>query len=366
MSAERDKGGGGPSRDAGRDPLVRPAPVRLRQAPSDAPGGRSPAPALTLLLVALVLAALLVFVVLPRWGARPVVATEAAPVPAPRAAGSVALPRPAAQDDPPVTAEPPGPEPKRRPAPGRAAPAAPPRGPSPVPGGDFDLAVSAGLAALDRHDWPGARDAFSKAEAAQPGSATVREGLERAEAGLRAAALAEHRDLGAAAEAREEWRAALAEYEQALKLDPAVRFAEEGRARSLRRAALDERLEGYLARPDRLSAEAVAREAEASLEAAEELEAPGPRLRRQAAALRQFLAEAREPVPVRLVSDGRTAVTILRVGSQGAFKERELELRPGRYAVVGTRPGYRDTRRTLVIAPGRPPEPLLVRCDEEL
>jgi hypothetical protein len=34
--------------------------------------------------------------------------------------------------------------------------------------------------------------------------------------------------------------------------------------------------------------------------------------------------------------------------------------------VVGTRPGYRDVRRELVIVPGRQPEPLVVRCEEEV
>jgi hypothetical protein len=54
------------------------------------------------------------------------------------------------------------------------------------------------------------------------------------------------------------------------------------------------------------------------------------------------------------------------VGPQGRFREKSLELRPGSYVVVGTRPGYRDKRQTLVVAPGRSPAPLTVRCDEAL
>ena len=69
---------------------------------------------------------------------------------------------------------------------------------------------------------------------------------------------------------------------------------------------------------------------------------------------------------MRLLSDERTEVSVLRVGPLGRFREKALELRPGSYVVVGTRRGYRDARRTLVVAPGRSPEPLIVRCDEAL
>ena len=39
---------------------------------------------------------------------------------------------------------------------------------------------------------------------------------------------------------------------------------------------------------------------------------------------------------------------------------------PGRYIVVGTRLGYRDVRRELVVEAGREPPLLVVRCEEEI
>ena len=88
----------------------------------------------------------------------------------------------------------------------------------------------------------------------------------------------------------------------------------------------------------------MAHEAEAVLDRAAEVEQPGPRLARQMAALREALAAAQTVVAVRLVSDGLTDVSVLRVGRLGVFKEKTLQLRPGSYVVVGTRKGYRDTR----------------------
>ena len=103
-----------------------------------------------------------------------------------------------------------------------------------------------------------------------------------------------------------------------------------------------------------------------ALDRAGEIPSPGPRLRRQIEELRAHLGAAGVPVTVRLVSDERTEVTVLRVGPQGRFREKSLQLRPGSYVVLGTRPGYRDTRQTLVVPPGRSPAPLTVRCDEAL
>jgi len=178
--------------------------------------------------------------------------------------------------------------------------------------------------------------------------------------------LAASRARAEAAEAREDWKGAAAEYEAALKLDPRVAFALAGRARSVPRAELDEKLESYLRRPERLSADAVGREAERVLAQVEAVEPAGPRLQQQRAALERLLRDARAPVEVPLRSDGATEVVVLRVGTLGTFREKAIPLRPGSYVVLGRRRGYRDTRKTLVVAPGQRPAPLDVRCEETL
>ena len=79
-----------------------------------------------------------------------------------------------------------------------------------------------------------------------------------------------------------------------------------------------------------------------------------------------LLATAETPVRVALRSDNLTDVVVYRVGRLGVFEARELELVPGRYTAVGTRTGYRDVRREFSIEPGKPPEPLVVRCEEQI
>ena len=79
-----------------------------------------------------------------------------------------------------------------------------------------------------------------------------------------------------------------------------------------------------------------------------------------------YVARADVPVPVSLQSDNITQVTIYRVGALGAFEQRSLELVPGSYTVVGTRPGYRDVRREISVMPGAAPAPIVIRCEDKI
>ena len=65
-------------------------------------------------------------------------------------------------------------------------------------------------------------------------------------------------------------------------------------------------------------------------------------------------------------SGGVTQVVIYRVGQYGTFAERDVELLPGRYTVVGTRNGFRDVRREVVLPPGIPASAVVVRCEEPI
>jgi hypothetical protein len=243
-----------------------------------------------------------------------------------------------------------------------------PSAPAPAPVAEDGLAaeITTGLAALDRRDFVAARDAFRRARALDPGSAAAADGLARAEQGLRLAALLDMRAQAAAEEAREAWREALRLYDEALKLEPSVEFALEGRPRAVRRAELDDRLEGYLGRPERLSSSEVHAEATVYLTMAAEIDSAGPRLTAQRDRLEELLAVYSVSVTLTLVSDAETEVLVYGVGRLGAFERRELELRPGVYTLVGSRDGFRDVRRELVIEPGKEPEPVTIRCTEPI
>ena len=71
------------------------------------------------------------------------------------------------------------------------------------------------------------------------------------------------------------------------------------------------------------------------------------------ARLSALLPEFERPVRLTLVSDGLTQVSVQGVGAFGGFTHREVDLKPGRYTVLGTREGYRDVRRDVSVSPGQ-------------
>ena len=92
----------------------------------------------------------------------------------------------------------------------------------------------------------------------------------------------------------------------------------------------------------------------------------GPKLQQQLTALRQIVAKASTWVTVQLESDELTEVVIYKVGRLGKFEQHAMELRPGTYTVVGSRRGYRDVRKQLVVAAEGKPEVLVIRCEEKI
>ncbi len=230
----------------------------------------------------------------------------------------------------------------------------------------FVQAMSDGLTALDLEDFAAAREAFDRAQRLDPESRETADGLARAEAGLRRNLIATHREGAAGLEAQEDWRAAAERYVAVLEIDPTVKFAQGGLAQAQDRADLSDQLDRHIANPGRLSTDTVLDEASALLSRASAIETAGPRLRRQVDELGRWVEAFSTPVQARLESDNLTEVVVYKVGRLGMFSERALDLRPGTYTVVGSRQGYRDVRRQLVIEPGQAPEPLRVRCEEKI
>jgi hypothetical protein len=91
-----------------------------------------------------------------------------------------------------------------------------------------------------------------------------------------------------------------------------------------------------------------------------------PKLAEKIKRLHILVGEARQPLPVELLSDGETEVTIYHIGRLGRFTTHQLELRPGTYTVVGVRPGFRDVRRVFSLKPGDKRTGIDIRCEERI
>lgn len=231
---------------------------------------------------------------------------------------------------------------------------------------EFRRLMAEGYTALNAEDFARARTRFAAAKGLRPEAAEVAEALAQTENRQRTLRIEALRANAVDSEAREDWSAALAAYEEALALEPNLQFALQGRARASILAAWGQRVAFFLRQPQSLLSDAQLENAERLLGDIRSSPHPGPRLRAEADRLAALVQAAKTPVRVRIESDGLTEVSVFRVGRLGRFGARELNLRPGTYTVVGARDGYRDERIELTVPPGTELVQVTLRCKEKV
>ena len=230
----------------------------------------------------------------------------------------------------------------------------------------FQEAMSRSLKNFEKNDLSAARQALDEASRLRPHDSSV------IDLGLRLAAMEKAQKLtrlqnnAEKLAAGERWAEVIQVYDEALAIDPQLGFAEQGRKEARQRFELDQSMQAILARPDRLQEKGVLLEAEEVLATAEGIANPGPRLREQRKVLTELIQTASTPVEVVLRSDNATSVVIYRIGRFGRFQEKRLSLRPGTYTVVGTRPGFRDIRKSLKVQATDKPTIIEIRCEEPI
>ena len=243
---------------------------------------------------------------------------------------------------------------------------------------NYAKAVGSGFAALGAGRLDDARDAFQKAHTLRPTGSEAADGLRRVGAALSAKGYASLRQRAASLEAQERWDDAVQLYDSGLQADPSLAFAQEGKDRAAARAELAASMQALIDRPERLSSQSVRNQAKALLDTANAQSPSGPVLRSQIARLGMLLPDydssawrgtartdlLEKPVRLSLVSDNATAVTIPSIGQFGTFAKRDIELKPGRYTVIGTRDGYRDVHRDITISPGQESQTISVSCSD--
>ena len=230
----------------------------------------------------------------------------------------------------------------------------------------FAAVMSRGLADLTAGRTGPARAAFQQALALRPDSREARDALASLDQGQRVSAIQLLEARAASAESDERWDEALVAWREAAGLEPGLASAREGIARSQARAELQQRIDALMQHQERLWDPAGRGEARTVLAMAAATGNPRQHLAATASELERLASAAEKPVRLRLESDGLTSIAIYRIGQYGTFSQREVELLPGRYTVVGTRTGFRDVRREVVLMPGSAPAAVVVKCEETI
>jgi serine/threonine protein kinase len=232
---------------------------------------------------------------------------------------------------------------------------------------NYAKAVGSGFAALGAGRLGDAHDAFERARGLRPTGSEAAEGLRRVGAALSARGFASTRQRAAGLEAQERWDEAVLAYNSALQADPSLLFAQEGKNRAAARAELGASMQALIDHPERLASQSVREQARGLLQSANEQSPSGPVLRSQIARLGLLLPQDYDkPVRLSLVSDNATAIAIPSIGQFGTFAKRDIELKPGRYTVIGTRDGFREVHREITIAPGQENQTISVSCSDPI
>jgi tetratricopeptide (TPR) repeat protein len=226
---------------------------------------------------------------------------------------------------------------------------------------DYQGTLSAGYAALDAGNYDAAKRAFDTALRQRPNDGAAKDGMSQAEQRSTLSSIELYREKATRDEADERWTDAVASYQNVLAVDATIKFAIDGRARAGARADLDRRLNSALADPGALSSDATYADIAALYQSAVKIADPGLRLADQLKRLQQVLALAKDPVSVTLTSDSVTEVTLSQRGSLGKFARKEVQLRPGRYVLMGSRDGKRDVRQELMVVPHMPAVEIVCR-----
>jgi tetratricopeptide (TPR) repeat protein len=224
--------------------------------------------------------------------------------------------------------------------------------------------LSTGFSALDKGQLTAAQRAFNAALGLEPGNPVALGGLEQTAQKTASNRIERLRRAAGLAEQAEDWNTALEKYQEVLASDANIQFAREGRTRAntQRRAATG--LSNVIASPEKLSSAQLYAQAKELLADATALTPRGPLLAAKLDTVDSLITAYREPVAVTFVSDNATQITLSTVGKLGIFDQKQLNLRPGAYTVMGSRDGCRDIREQIVVRPNM--KPIDIRCSERL
>lgn len=230
----------------------------------------------------------------------------------------------------------------------------------------FQAAMSEGFQAISDKNYAAAREGFAKAQSILPGSNEPSDGLLQIEQAERNDLMLEHRKLADEYIKASDWPAAIKEYEAALAITPNMEFALNGLAKAQRRLEIDQEINRFLSDPTLLQSDDNLSAASDLLRDASRLPDTDINLGRRINGLAQLVSTARIEIPVTIVSDGKTDITVRRHKALGSVTSEVVYLIPGRWAIVGVRPGYQDVRHDLVLVAGRPVPEINIASTERI
>ena len=231
---------------------------------------------------------------------------------------------------------------------------------------DFASLLSQGIRAVESRDVGAARTSLKNARRIFPNRAELsllKKGIKRLDLEL---SLAGSLSDANQAISHDDWDRAYQAFSKAKLIDPANTAAAEGERIAAEVLTGRQGLDSFVERPARLSSKAVTAAAKRMLESIRHLIALSPTLKARSEQLSKLISQANRPVEVMVKSDGKTEITVRRVGIVGKTLEKVINLRPGDYTFEGKRAGYKSKLVKLTVLFNGTGIQIRIICDEQI
>lgn len=231
---------------------------------------------------------------------------------------------------------------------------------------DFASHLSTGLQAVERRDLGAARTSLTHARAKFPDRPELTVLKKNIEALSRDLSLESALNEANQSVSNDDWDRAYQAFSKANSIDPANATAVEGERIAAEMLAGRRGLDRFLKRPDRLASKTVAAAARQALEEVRHLTGLSPTLKDSTEKLSKLIEHASRPVEVLVKSDGKTDITVRRIGIVGKTLEKVIKLRPGDYTFEGTRTGYKSKLINISVPVDGEGIEIRIICDEQI
>ncbi len=230
----------------------------------------------------------------------------------------------------------------------------------------FHHVITRGLRAVEQGAFDEARQYLAEAQRLFPRRAETALLAEDLREAARSDQVARLMKTAATAVASDDWEAALNAYRQAEQRAPGSAPAAQGRKTAAHIMSLLKAVDAHLAMPHRLSSPDVAAQVLTLVDESLRVGHVSPKLGARVAKLQRVLERYSTPIPVRVLSDGKTHVSVRGVGRVGSVVSKVIHLKPGDYRFEGRRGGYKSKIVPVQLTPSTADIQVAVVCDEPI
>lgn len=226
----------------------------------------------------------------------------------------------------------------------------------------FAAVLAEAVAAFDNGQYEQARQALTRAAAIdnkRPELATLKTQLDTAQ---KKQSVAQAEQQIAIFSGADEWQTVKMVAENTLKAHPDNQIAQRAALQANQILQAEQRLDGYIGAPQRLSDDNIRQRATEAIAQAQTLSGSSNRLNLKITQLQGLMTTQNQQIQVIVKSDNRTLIKVLGVGVVGEVTEKSITLAPGTYRFEGSRQGYRSEMMTVVLDGSESPVVVQLQC----